>query len=126
MGSVFANGGTSAILTACTISGNEGYTGGGLGGAAYMTDCTIYSNSALYYGGGVMNDGSDKAGGLTACTVSGNSAGKKGGGVYDLNGVGSYPMTLTDTIVAGNTGHGGASSDIGGDGASSVTGTVQP
>jgi len=120
-GGVFANGDTSAILTACTISGNKGYTGGGLGGAAYMTDCTIYGNSALYYGGGVMNDtGTGKAGNLTACTVSGNSAGKGGGGVYESR-FGSYP-TLTDTIVAGNTGHLGAPSDIGGN-ASGVTGT---
>ena len=59
---------------------------------------------------------------LTACTISGNS-GSAGAGIYNE----MYPgltahATLIDTIVAGNTAPGGAASDIGGAGASFVTG----
>ncbi len=121
-GGIFANGQTSDTLTDCTISGNNAFNGGGLGGAAYMTNCTIYGNSALYYGGGIDNDGTGKSGSLTACTVSGNSAGKQGGGVYVLR-LGDYPLTLTDTIVAGNTGHLGAASDIFNAGSTTISGT---
>ena len=66
-----------------------------------LTDCTLSGNSAES-GGGVYNSGSAN---LVACTVSGNS----GGGLVNASG----PMSLTDTIVAGNTNSSGAS-DIGG------------
>ena len=107
------NGG-SATLTDCTLSGNVATPGGGdsrgVGGAVFngqsarsgygytfgsadlsLTDCTLSGNSAES-GGGVYNSGSAN---LIACTVSGNS----GGGLVNASGA----MSLTDTIVAGNT-----------------------
>ncbi len=76
-------------------------------GTATFTDCTISGNSAVF-GGGL-----DGAATFTDCTISSNSA-QYGGALWG--------EILTDTIVAGNTGHLGAPSDIGGN-ASVVTGT---
>jgi len=104
-GGLYNNGGT-ATLTNCTVSGNSASNGGGLWscGTAMLTNCTVSGNSASgYFGGGLYNHGTAT---LTNCTVSGNSAGFVGG-LY--NSFGSSRTTLTNTIVAGNTGF----SDIG-------------
>ena len=58
---------------------------------------------------------------LTACTISGNS-GSAGAGIYNQTYLYVTAATLIDTIVAGNTAPGGVASDIGGAGASFVTG----
>ena len=107
-------------LTGCTISGDSaaGLGGGlynGFGGIATLTNCTISGNSAKYVGGGLLNAGTAT---IQDCTISANSAGVSSGGLYNPIGTAS----LTDTIVAGNT-SGGSPSDIGGPGASGVTGT---
>jgi hypothetical protein len=108
-------------LTGCTLSGNSARYGGGLYNLyhASLTSCTISGNSAVL-GGGLLNFGTIP---MTACTVSGNSATNGGGGIYNYSNS-SYKstMTLTDTIVAGNT-SGGSPSDIGGDDPGDVTGT---
>ena len=96
-------------------------------GQATLTDCTISGNSASL-GGGLSNYGKAT---LTACTVSGNTAtntaqnpaSNPGGGIYNYSNHYGGLTTLTDTIVAGNSGSGGAASDIGGDNANSVIGT---
>lgn len=94
-----------ATPTDCTLSGNNVHTGGGSvsnGGTADLTDCTISGNSVFdAFGGGMYNH--DGTAYLTDCTSSGNSA-TDGGLVNDTyweNQDG--PVTLTDTIVAGNT-----------------------
>ena len=46
-----------------------------------------------------------------------NRAGNPGGGIYNYSEPLWGKTTLVDTIVAGNTGSGGAASDIGGDNA---------
>ncbi|MFI5454074.1 MAG: choice-of-anchor Q domain-containing protein [Isosphaerales bacterium] len=115
-----ANYGT-ATLTDCTISGNSAQgDGGGLGnwGTATLTDCTISGNSSATFGGGLWNYAAPSLT-LTACTISGNSATQDGGGLAPAHGT----ATLTDTIVAGNTGGGGAASDIPGSFSGTVTGT---
>ena len=122
-GGVFVSYPNSSItLTGTTISGNTATKGGGLYDQdhANLTDCTISGNSAQL-GGGVENYGTVN---LTACTVSGNSASQGGGGFYNY-GTSYYASTasLIDTIVAGNTGSGGAADDISGDQASGVTGS---
>ena len=122
--SAFSGGGVMiynsvGILTNCTISGNSAHNGGGVenygSGTATLTNCTISGNSAGD-GGGVYNN---RIATLTNCTISGNSAGD-GGGVYNVDSP-TFSETLTDTIVAGNTGPSSAASDIVGTG--SVTGS---
>ena len=100
----------TANLTDCTVSGNsgDGFGGGGLYscGTAKLTDCTISDNSAIDYGGGLFLGGTAK---LTDCTISGNSVDYPGDGDSPSPAggglcVGGDSITLTDTIVAGNTG----------------------
>ncbi len=104
-GGGLSNSGTLA-LTSCTISGNTAAGGGGLynSGTATLTNCTVSGNSATSdnpaAGGGVSNTGILE---LINCTVSGNSATSSSrataGGIFNLYAT----MTLTNTIVAGNT-----------------------
>jgi VCBS repeat-containing protein len=113
-----------ANLIDCTISTNSaGSTGGGLVlglDKVSLTNCTISGNSATGVGGGFDSYAMLQ---LTSCTISGNS-GSSGAGLYDEStSYGTGKSTLTDTIVAGNTAPGGVASDIGGAGASSVTGS---
>jgi hypothetical protein len=115
----FSGGGldNSGVLTVndSTFAGNSGnsanFSGGGLNNLGVLTvnDSTFAGNSA-YWGGGLDNGGTLT---LTACTISDNSA-TNGGGLY------SSPVTLTDTIVAGNTDHPFHPNDISGN--TSVTG----
>jgi hypothetical protein len=146
-GGVYNRG--TATITGCTISGNSAKNGGGLdtgvnalstltnstlsgntaqhgaGLESYsrtmLTDCTISGNNASASGGGVSNSGTVT---LLSCTVSGNSAPVSGGGLYNHDFIDQRgAVTLTDTIVAGNTGAGGASSDVGGIESGRVTGS---
>ena len=110
-GGGLANEGT-VTLTDCTVNGNVFATigsdnpvsGGGVDntGTATLTDCTVSGNTTVGDGGGVNNYGKAT---LTACTISGNYG-------YDCGGVansGSAELTMSDTIVAGNTNSSGAS-----------------
>ena len=80
-----------------------------------LTNDTITGNSVTGNGGGLYDYGTAT---LTGCTISGNSA-RNGGGLYNN---GAATATLTDTIVAGNTG-GDGPSDISGNQANQVTGS---
>jgi hypothetical protein len=121
------NAGT-VTLTNCTISGNSAVNndawyayeyGGGVftGGQATLTNCTITGNSAVNHlgnkvdvkGGGVFLGGKAT---LTNCTISGNSVVNNsvyyhnvtnGSGMYNVGTYYHGPMTLVNTIVAGNT-----------------------
>ena len=86
-----------------------------------LTNCTISGNIASMTGGGLSNTGTLS---LKSCTVNGNSATVSGGGLYNHDFLDSRgAATLTDTIVAGNTGAGGAPSDIAGIESGRVTGS---
>jgi uncharacterized repeat protein (TIGR01451 family) len=137
--------GTITVIN-CNVSGNSAGAGGGVyndDGTATLTDTTISGNSAIGRGGALS---SGKRGTITVinCTLSRNFAGVGGGGIYNLGtasleactiagnaapvggGIDNEPggsATLIDTIVAANTGTGGAPSDIGGGNAMGVTGT---
>ena len=100
-----------ATITNCTISGNSAFNGGGGvnnggTGTATLTNCTVSGNTADFGGG--VNIGANATATLINCTVSGNSA-QTGGGMENFG-----KATLTDTIVAGNTGPSSAASDIAG------------
>jgi hypothetical protein len=100
-----------------TFSGNwAGRDGGGIYvtsyGTATVSNSTFTGNSAngyyaLGYGGGHCNTG---AAIMTNCTVSGNTSYGAGGGI--ANEVGSANLTLTNTIVAGNTNTGTSDNDL--------------
>ena len=101
----------NGTLVACTLVGNS--SGGNLDNekAVTLTNCTL-ANSA---GFGLLNDYGSAT--LIACTVTGNQ--NQGLANYSSNGTGT--ITLTDTIVAGNT-LGDAAADIGGLAPNDVTG----
>ena len=80
-----------------------------------LTSCTSSGNSGAGCGGFANAGTAD----LLACTLSGNSANV--GGVIDY--VATATVVIEDTIVAANTGAGGAPTDIGGANAGTVTGT---
>lgn len=107
-GGIFASG---ATLTQSTVSGNKttgSYAdGGGIHsfGSVNLTQSTISGNStATSYadGGGIY--ASEVT--LTNSTITGNQvtgSGSLGGGVYLRNLSGTRPLSMSGTIVAGNT-----------------------
>ncbi len=119
MGGGLYNGGGSTTLSGCTVSGNSADTGGGLfitkRSTSTLIGCTMSGNTAST-GGGLYNSSTTN---LYACTIGANSA-ATGGGIANATGGNA---TLEDTIVAANTGTGGAPSDIGGADSTAVVGT---
>jgi fibronectin-binding autotransporter adhesin len=114
-GGAIYNEGTLA-LTQCTLSGN---TTTGFGGAisnsfgtATLTQCTLSGNSAAQLGGAIENNTGGQLG-LMQCTVSDNHVtgtnGSNGGGGIDNFGT---SVTMTNTIVAGNTAGSGKGPDL--------------
>lgn len=103
-------------LAGCTIDDSTAKNGGGIAnlGQLVLTRSTITGNSATT-GGGLYDKGTAT---IDASTISGNTA-TTGGGIAQEGGT----ATLEDTIVAGNLGLAGVASDVGGSGASGVTGT---
>jgi predicted outer membrane repeat protein len=90
---------TSATLTRCTVSGNAAPGSNGGGGIwtsqATLTNCTVSGNSAQL-GGGVYAGG----GTLTNVTITQNRASMDGGGV--LNTSNTTPISVKNTLIAGN------------------------
>jgi len=100
---------SNAVITACTIVGNQASDSGGGVNGGIVNNCTLTKNSA---GGG----GGAKDANLTSCLVSGNSAGD-GGGVLGgfVNGCtltgnsagdaggGADFCTLTNCVLTDNT-----------------------
>ena len=120
LSSIAAN---SATLTNCTISGNStAYNGAGLFnvGSMTLTNCTVSGNSAAGDGGGLENLSQTGGLWLIDCTISGNDAAGSGGGLYDSD---NGTVTLTDTIIAGNTTAAGDPSDIVTNGSGTITGS---
>ena len=128
----------SLTMTGDTVSGCTAISGGGVSnqGAFVVKNCTITGNSAMN-GGGLYKIAGNLAKNeltvrylkeeyLAACTVSGNTASQKGGGIYNGTYDGKYntgvPVSLLDTIVAGNNGPEGPD-DINGDGSIGVGGS---
>ncbi len=90
---------TPLALTQSTLSGNSARSSGGAiynKNTATLTQCTLFGNSAQSAGGAIVNEGPVLT--LTQCTLSGNSANIGGGAIFYYN-----PLTLTNSIVAGNT-----------------------
>ncbi len=91
-------------LTNSMVNNNTANWGGGLysrsAGTVTVTNCTFDGNSSDSTGGGILNRSVMT---LTNCTVSGNSANSSlfgGGGIMNRPG---GIMTLTDSVVIGNS-----------------------
>ena len=103
-------------VTNSTLSGNSANAsnGGGIDNALYglltVTNSTLSGNTAGTLGGGIDNENRGTVT-VTSCTLSANTA-RSGGGINNTFG----PVTLGNTIVAGNTG-----GDISGGGTYSQT-----
>ena len=110
-GGIYNQSGTLA-LNQCTLSENSspdaGFGGGicNFAGDVTLNQCTLSGNYAVW-GGGINNNHGGTAT-LNQCTLSGNSALDAGGGIE--NEVGTATVTITNSIVAGNSG--GVGSDI--------------
>jgi uncharacterized repeat protein (TIGR02543 family) len=96
-GAIF-NGGILAV-TNCTISGNTANAGGGIymsAGTVTVTNSTLTGDVAAGNGGGINNSGGTLT--VNNSTISGNTAHGMGGGITNIEAV-----TLSNSIVAGNT-----------------------
>jgi hypothetical protein len=119
-GGIFNNG-FDLSITASTISGNSGPTGGGIysQGPLTVTASTLSGNAATAgFGGGLFNQ-ADLT--LTDSTVSGNTAtGGNGGGIYESFGstslITSCTITLNTATGAFFSGRGGGLSVLSGPG----------
>ena len=97
------------VARRCTFSANKSDQGGGIfviTGNATLTNCTVSGNMVDCHGAGLR---ADDAGSFTLnnCTITGNRVTNNrpgcygnGGGIFTESG----PVTLSNTIVAGNLG----------------------
>jgi len=96
------NEGSSPTIRDCLIIGNAvRHYGAGVYSrslcAPTFINCIIADNWSEWWGGGVMNDGSDIS--MIRCLISGNGAGYHGGGIRNhTNG----DLVLSNCIVSGN------------------------
>ena len=108
-GGIYNRDKSTVTLTDSTVSGNtaSGNYGGGIynydGSTLTLTSTTVFENVAIYGGGGIYNAGGSTVK-ITDSAVSGNSTSGMvnnygGGGIYNMSGT----MTLTNSIVMGNT-----------------------
>ena len=112
-GGAISSSGSSLTLTDCTLSENTALTSGltnGDGGAissgsalATLTNCTLSGNTAGGSGGALNNGNALSTLKLISCTFSGNTAGNKGDAIYNAS-----PATVTHCTVAGNASSHGA------------------
>lgn len=113
-GGIFMDQGS---LTNVTTSGNTVTDNGGgisIGGATTLTNVTISGNSAGNRAGGLYVVGGPVV--ANNVTVSGNTADSDGNGTGDGGGLyvsTTSPMTLRNSILAGNTDRGGQAPDCG-------------
>jgi hypothetical protein len=101
-GGIWSDG--TLMVNNSTFTSNSAFSGDGWGGGIendgtlMVTNSTFTNNSAAYGGGGIFNDGTTVS--VTNSTFTNNSA-AYGGGIFNNVGV----LTVTNTIVAGNTGN---------------------
>ena len=103
-GALFNRG--ALTLRRCTFAGNSTSYGGVLfndfTGTLVLEQCTLSGNSAITEAGAIYHRGVSML--VHHCTISGNQA-PAFGAIYNDD---SIPVSLNNTIVAGNTGSNGA------------------
>jgi hypothetical protein len=101
-----SHGGTSLLMTDCTVSGNTANYGAGImvypGRTLDMLRCKVIDNivdqsSDTWGGGGILTDGTTT---LTDCLVANNHGGEGGGGIYVGGGT---TQLFGSTKVRGNS-----------------------
>ncbi|MBV8984058.1 MAG: right-handed parallel beta-helix repeat-containing protein [Acidimicrobiia bacterium] len=122
-GGIFNAGGASMTLTSSTVTDNQAVRGNGGGivnaGSAALTSSTVSGNGALFFAGGILNEGTATMT-LTSSKVSDNNAVRAGGGGIDNEGTAT--ITLTTSKVSDNSaGRVGGGGIFNGAGTGSVT-----
>jgi hypothetical protein len=100
------NSSASISISGSTISGNSGpYYGGGIyqaGGTLNITGTTITGNTTNHRGGGIFLNSSSTTNSITNSTISDNHATAsdgRGAGLFKQGG----GITITNSVVSGNT-----------------------
>ncbi|HEV7405236.1 MAG TPA: choice-of-anchor Q domain-containing protein, partial [Chthoniobacteraceae bacterium] len=110
------NGG-SATIRASTIAGNTAQSGAGgifnFGSPLTVLNSTLSSNHVLGGGGGAIWSANSTVS-LTNCTITANTVSTGSAGGVTSAGVGGNGgvISMSNTIVAGNLGTGGVTSDV--------------
>jgi predicted outer membrane repeat protein len=119
-GGAIRSGGTLTI-TACTFAGNSAASVGGALDSSdttlSVTNATFANNTAVSQGGAIITDAGSGAATLTNCTITANTVTIGSGGLFGGGLFAGRPVTLRNTIVAGNlqdTASGTAADDIAG------------
>lgn len=120
-GGIFARGGTTVSISGCTISNNQGTTGGS--GGLTLSGATANIISSTFSGNTVGASGSGRGGGMqilaatvnvTNCTLANNQAlgpigstGGLGGGAIGIRDVPAV-LTIKNSTISGNSSNSGA------------------
>ena len=105
-GGVYNHSGAQFVATGCTFRGNNANNSAGRGGGAVFNlgfftavNCTFSSNGSSSVAGAIRQEGSSPLT-LINCTITNNFSSFGTGAVHVVG----TPITLTNTIIAGNSG----------------------
>jgi hypothetical protein len=103
------NSGTLTLDQSTVSNSAASSYGGGIYNSATLTlnQTTVSGNNGSVFGGGIYNNGAMT---VEASKISQNSAGSGGGGIF--TGFGFSPVTVTDSMVIGNTATAGSGGGI--------------
>jgi len=121
-GGIYTNLG-AVTLTQSTLSGNSTAGGGALGGGIFAYSGAVTLTQSTLSGNSTAGEGANGGGiltilgavTLTQSTLSGNSttgANSHGGGIFVINTATNPPLTIQNSIVAGNTVAQGTAPDL--------------
>ncbi|MGB8634258.1 MAG: choice-of-anchor Q domain-containing protein, partial [Rhodanobacteraceae bacterium] len=103
-------------ITDSTITGNHSYyNAGGVfvrHTEAHISNSTIANNTADVYGGGLYLHGAYSGTRVTNSTITGNRATDDGGGISQSANYSYSGLTLSNTVVAGNSTSNGSNPDV--------------
>lgn len=107
-GAISIGSASNSLISNSSFTGNSAQQGGAIfnSGLTTLINSTFTLNSATAGGGAIAGDGPLL---LTNCTIFNNSADGPGG----INALGNGPVSIANSIIAGNSSTGGAQ-DLGG------------
>lgn len=99
-GALFAENGSTTVISRCTFSNNiiSNGNGGAIvnGGTMTITDSLFETNTARFQGGAIQNEANLT---MINCTITGNTAGSYGGGIQSRD-----TLRLRHCTISGNAG----------------------